>query len=1015
MAPDRKIQYTPTHTQKVTQFGPRAAKWLKLVSWEDSWEPHESVREHAHLEADILAIDYAEARPAVRRPWPTSKDLCLTNLERQSFFDQDNGSQDDLLATEPHLRPHLQIETGQTVNPDLDILPTGDFTIAPAHTASATMTGQSLFVVHDPDGHALSTISEERVNLLHTEFCKHQNSHISPTPRKFALALAELLHRYKDGNTSGDHTISMKNHWATPQSLVKTIAEGLSARQERFACPLDFNPAFDRYYSPFREDLEFGAGHDAYSCRWTGSSQAHPEHTAKEMQKAVRWAIGSSLQSSKPCLTTFLLPFDEKSGTAYQQWLGHPAVYKIACLPKAAIRLQMPDAWKTGVSYDPHSRKDILLFAVGNTLGVSQYVNGMALEQGLQRFMSESRKTFAYDLPNPDRRAPTSMIHFYAPRGCSDELPDSDDVTRTREIIALPQEYTTLKPLKWRAEQIIYTDGSVRDTGEPEFYRSGTGVYRPPSDAGPCIQLCINPIGDRYGVANTIQRAEMVGVKHALSVAHTHSKRIIATDSLCAMYMISKHLRCPSLHKESKHLGILDAAVKAIAESLRAGQHIQIIKVKSHIGIKGNEEADRLAHDACETANCHQELLDGLPVREHIHWPIQKQPDMEGEGRGQGEDCAPSERFLPRLFPQSSPEAREDDTTMPDQQVNDLRKGLKALVRPKLATGYAKQTIYGEAWRAVSAHMLGEASNYFWKSATMPVVSQVLKYRFGQLWNMKLAYRMGRPYLPGWPMPRSANCPHCHQPDSGGHILGGCGHTIMKALYISRHDEAMRKVLRAINHGQKGSYLKIADIGRDELINDLGVVSKRIPTWLIPDDTLPQVGLSAHQRHVLRPDIMLIEVNQEEQARYTTQGHHEPLNGSIQGAARSTRNEQDEDQSLPRTSNRMRKIWVIEGGYTSDTRHVEKVQEKMEQHKTLLQALEAQGFDTRLAILTFGVGGTLYKPTKDALHDVGITPTEMKRLLKELHLHSIECLHNVVIQRRMLDSQALRHQTPRPP
>ncbi len=48
-------------------------------------------------------------------------------------------------------------------------------------------------------------------------------------------------------------------------------------------------------------------------------------------------------------------------------------------------------------------------------------------------------------------------------------------------------------------------------------------------------------------------------------------------------------------------------------------------------------------------------------------------------------------------------------------------------------------------------------------------------------------------------------------------------------------------------------------------------------------------------------------------------------------------------------------------------------------------------------------------------HDVGITPTEMKRLLKELHLHSIECLHNVVIQRRMLDSQALRHQTPRPP
>ncbi len=147
----------------------------------------------------------------------------------------------------------------------------------------------------------------------------------------------------------------------------------------------------------------------------------------------------------------------------------------------------------------------------------------------------------------------------------------------------------------------------------------------------------------------------------------------------------------------------------------------------------------------------------------------------------------------------------------------------------------------------------------------MPVFSHVLKYSFGQFWNMKFVYRMGRTYLSGWPimMPRSANCPRCHQPDSGEHILGGCGHTIMRALNISRHDEAMRKVLQAINQGQKGSYLKIVDIGPDELINDLGVISKRIPTCLIPDDTLPQVDLSAHQRHVLRPlaDIMLIEVN----------------------------------------------------------------------------------------------------------------------------------------------------------
>ena len=180
-----------------------------------------------------------------------------------------------------------------------------------------------------------------------------------------------------------------------------------------------------------------------------------------------------------------------------------------------------------------------------------------------------------------------------------------------------------LKPLNWQADQIIYTDGSVRVNGEPEYYRSGTGVYWPSSEIGPCIQLCINLIGDQYGVGNTIQRAETVGLHQALSVNHPHHTRVIATDSLCAMYMLSTHLRCPSLHKESKHLGILDAAVQTMPESLRGGQNVQVIKVSSHIGIKGNAEADRLAHDACESINCHQEVLDGLPIREHIHWPIQ--------------------------------------------------------------------------------------------------------------------------------------------------------------------------------------------------------------------------------------------------------------------------------------------------------------------------------------------------------------------------------------------------------
>ena len=127
----------------------------------------------------------------------------------------------------------------------------------------------------------------------------------------------------------------MRNYWTTPDSLVKVMTAGLPTNQERFARPLDFNPSFGRYCSHFQENSIFGASGDAYSCKWTGSSQAHPEHSPKDMQKAVRWAIGSSLQTAKPSLTTF----DVKSGSAYQQWLGHPAVSKIACIPKKGYQV----------------------------------------------------------------------------------------------------------------------------------------------------------------------------------------------------------------------------------------------------------------------------------------------------------------------------------------------------------------------------------------------------------------------------------------------------------------------------------------------------------------------------------------------------------------------------------------------------------------------------------------------------------------------------------------------------
>ena len=99
-------------------------------------------------------------------------------------------------------------------------------------------------------------------------------------------------------------------------------------------------------------------------------------------------------------------------------------------------------------------------------------------------------------------------------------------------------------------------------------------------------------------MVNTIQRAELVGIFmiKALQVDHDHSgpNLMIWTDSLASMYMIDKHTRCPSLHKECKHEELLSFIVGELAKKAREGVHVQLLKVKSHIGIEGNEKADAL-------------------------------------------------------------------------------------------------------------------------------------------------------------------------------------------------------------------------------------------------------------------------------------------------------------------------------------------------------------------------------------------------------------------------------------
>ena len=80
-------------------------------------------------------------------------------------------------------------------------------------------------------------------------------------------------------------------------------------------------------------------------------------------------------------------------------------------------------------------------------------------------------------------------------------------------------------------------------------------------------------------------------------------------------------MRCPSLHKTFTHKELLSLIVEEMAKKARVGVHIQLLKVKSHIGIEGNEKADALAHEPCMPECCNDIASEGDEIREDIFWP----------------------------------------------------------------------------------------------------------------------------------------------------------------------------------------------------------------------------------------------------------------------------------------------------------------------------------------------------------------------------------------------------------
>ena len=161
-----------------------------------------------------------------------------------------------------------------------------------------------------------------------------------------------------------------------------------------------------------------------------------------------------------------------------------------------------------------------------------------------------------------------------------------------------------------------------------------------------------------------------------------------------------------------------------------AGGHTYLTKVRSHTGIHGNDEADRLAKEATDPK---------MPIDTHVtHGEIAHEgmawPSIREEITGTTEPA-----FGPR------PPAHRW------RQAANLTADIKNRAPSGYSTGYAKTDgLYASNWRKTIPTLHTASSSHYWKDPSVPwsMTKQTFDLRWGGT-HSKKGFLVRRPICPG--------------------------------------------------------------------------------------------------------------------------------------------------------------------------------------------------------------------------------------------------------------------------
>ena len=392
-------------------------------------------------------------------------------------------------------------------------------------------------------------------------------------------------------------------------------------------------------------------------------------------------------------------------------------------------------------------------------------------------------------------------------------------------------------------------------------------------------------------------------------------------------------------------------SAKQLVRRANCGWDTRILKVPAHTNITGNEDADKAAKEAAQL----------------------------------GEDCdytTPAHKpFAGQWWPAFWEPLRGGSETEKLCAVANLKGALSRHLHATLRTGSSAVGVYAAAWRATYDHPEGalpKESNVKWKRGKVSeaALRSCFKFAWGQFFNKKLAKRYAIRYRKGEPVATDDCCPLCGLPDSCGHIQGGCRHRQMQAMYIARHNKAVRKIARTLQRrsAQGGCYMVMDACKREDLAS-YEAADSRVQGFLLPN--VPEAD-----RLRMRPDILRV----------------------LRLPAAPT--QAQKDQAC--TQKHLHKVQIVEVGFTPDTRWQDKMEDKRKQHAELVDALNAAGWTVELHVVLIGHCGTVYKSGLAALEKMELSKSDASSLLADLSLHAVVAAHEIGMARRRLERMSGR-------